>query len=59
LIVVNAEPTLLNSLKKEPFWQQLRATQNNQVYVFDYYGMVNPGSIAAIEKSAQKLKKIF
>jgi iron complex transport system substrate-binding protein len=59
LIVVNAEPTLLDSLKKEPFWQKLKATQNNQVYVFDYYGMVNPGSIAAIEKSAQELKKIF
>ncbi|WP_246605568.1 ABC transporter substrate-binding protein [Sphaerospermopsis torques-reginae] len=59
LIVVNAETTLLDSLKKEPFWQKLKATQNNQVYVFDYYGMVNPGSIAAIEKSAQELKKIF
>ncbi|WP_353931035.1 ABC transporter substrate-binding protein [Okeanomitos corallinicola TIOX110] len=59
LIVVNAEPTLLDSLKKEPFWQKLKATQNNQVYVFDYYGMVNPGSIAAIEKTAQELKKIF
>ncbi|TAE56721.1 MAG: ABC transporter substrate-binding protein [Nostocales cyanobacterium] len=59
LIVVNAEPTLLDSLKKEPFWQKLKATQNNQVYVFDYYGMVNPGSIAAIEKTSQELKKIF
>jgi iron complex transport system substrate-binding protein len=59
LIVVNAEPTLLDSLKKEPFWQKLKATQNNQVYVFDYYGMVNPGSIAAIEKTSQKLKDIF
>ncbi|NET74061.1 MAG: ABC transporter substrate-binding protein [Sphaerospermopsis sp. SIO1G2] len=59
LIVVNAEPTLLDSLKKEPFWQKLKATQNNQVYVFDYYGMINPGSVAAIEKTTQKLKEVF
>lgn len=59
LIVVNAEPNLLNSLKKEPFWQQLKATKNNRVYVFDYYGLVNPGSLNAIEKACQELKKVF
>ncbi|TAF11292.1 MAG: ABC transporter substrate-binding protein [Nostocales cyanobacterium] len=59
LIVVNAEANLLNSLKKEPFWQKLQATKNNRVYVFDYYGLVNPGSLDAIEKACQELKKIF
>jgi iron complex transport system substrate-binding protein len=59
LIIVNAEPNLLNSLKKEPFWQQLKATKNNRVYVFDYYGLVNPGSLNAIEKACQELKKVF
>ncbi|MEA5553915.1 ABC transporter substrate-binding protein [Anabaena cylindrica UHCC 0172] len=59
LIVVNAEPTLLDSLKKEPFWQQLQATKNNRVYVFDYYGLVNPGSLETIEKASLELKKIF
>ncbi|MEA5616874.1 ABC transporter substrate-binding protein [Cronbergia sp. UHCC 0137] len=56
LIVVNAESTLLDSLKKETFWQQLQATKNNRVYVFDYYGLVNPGSLNAIEKACQQLK---
>lgn len=59
LIIVNAEPNLLNSLKKEPFWQKLKATKNNRVYVFDYYGLVNPGSLNAIEKACQELKKVF
>ncbi|WP_413175506.1 ABC transporter substrate-binding protein [Anabaena azotica] len=59
LIIVNAEPNLLNSLKKEAFWQQLKATKNNRVYVFDYYGLVNPGSLNAIEKACQELKKVF
>ncbi|PHM11517.1 iron ABC transporter substrate-binding protein, partial [Nostoc sp. 'Peltigera malacea cyanobiont' DB3992] len=26
-------------------------------YVFDYYGLVNPGSIDAIEKACQQLKQ--
>ena len=59
LIIVNAEPNLLNSLKKEPFWQKLKASKNNRVYVFDYYGLVNPGSLNAIEKACQELEKVF
>lgn len=53
----NSEAGLLDSLKKEAFWQQLQATKNNRVYVFDYYGLVNPGSINAIEKACQQLKQ--
>jgi iron complex transport system substrate-binding protein len=59
LIIVNAEPHLLNSLQEEPFWQKLKATKNNRVYVFDYYGLVNPGSLNAIEKACQELEKVF
>ncbi|MBW4558665.1 MAG: ABC transporter substrate-binding protein [Trichormus sp. ATA11-4-KO1] len=62
IIVVNppqggSETAVLDSFKKEPFWQQLQATQNNRVYMFDYYGLVNPGSINAIEKACQQLKQ--
>jgi iron complex transport system substrate-binding protein len=55
----NSEAGLLDSLKKEAFWQQLQATKNNRVYVFDYFGLVNPGSIDAIEKACQQLKKVL
>ncbi|WP_414545983.1 ABC transporter substrate-binding protein [Nostoc sp. CCY0012] len=62
IIVVNppqggSEQDVLDSFKKEPFWQQLQATKNNRVYLFDYYGLVNPGSINAIEKACQQLKQ--
>lgn len=62
IIVVNppqggSETAVLDSFKQEPFWQQLQATQNNRVYIFDYYGLVNPGSINAIEKACQQLKQ--
>jgi iron complex transport system substrate-binding protein len=53
----NSEAGLLDSLKKEGFWKQLQATKKNQVYVFDYYGLVNPGSIDAIEKACGQLKQ--
>ncbi|AFY46701.1 ABC-type Fe3+-hydroxamate transport system, periplasmic component [Nostoc sp. PCC 7524] len=51
-----ASPTeVLNTFKKAAFWQKLQATKNNRVYVFNYYGLVNPGSIDAIEKACQQL----
>ncbi|MFN6499335.1 MAG: ABC transporter substrate-binding protein [Nostoc sp. DedQUE01] len=53
----NSEAGLLDSLKNEPFWKQLQATQKNRIYVFDYYGLVNPGSIDAIQKACQQLKQ--
>ncbi|BAY12429.1 ABC transporter substrate-binding protein [Calothrix sp. NIES-2098] len=55
IVVNNADPQLLESLKKETFWQQLQAVKNNRVYTFDYYGLVNPGSIDAIKKACQQL----
>ncbi|MGH7999657.1 MAG: ABC transporter substrate-binding protein [Brasilonema sp.] len=56
LIVVSPQPGLLKSFKSESFWNQLKATKNNRVYEFDYYGLVNPGSIGAIEKACGQLK---
>ncbi|MBD2439914.1 ABC transporter substrate-binding protein [Nostoc sp. FACHB-110] len=53
----NSQSDILATFKKEPFWQKLQATQNNRVYVFDYYGLVNPGSIDAIAKTCQQLKQ--
>ncbi|TVP64847.1 MAG: ABC transporter substrate-binding protein [Nodularia sp. (in: Bacteria)] len=52
-----SETALLNSFKQESFWQNLQAAKNNQVYVFDYYGLVNAGSIDAIEKATRQLKQ--
>lgn len=63
IIVVNppqqTEAALLDDLKKEAFWKELKATKNNRIYVFDYYGLVNPGSIDAIEKACKQLKQVL
>jgi iron complex transport system substrate-binding protein len=53
----NSKTDILETFKKEPFWQKLQAIKNNRVYVFDYYGLVNPGSIDAIAKACQQLKQ--
>jgi iron complex transport system substrate-binding protein len=49
--------SVLDDWKKQSFWQKLAATQNNRVYVLDYYGFINAGSIDAIEKSCKKLQQ--
>lgn len=64
IILVNppqggSEAALLESFKKESFWQKVQATKNNRIYVFDYYGLVNPGSINTIEKAAQQLRDVL
>lgn len=58
-IVDPAQEGLIKEFQSEPFWGQLKATQTNQVYPFDYYGLVNPGSIDKIEEACLQLKKIL
>lgn len=50
---------LLEDFQKESFWQKLAATQNNQVHIFDYFGLINAGSIDAIEQTTQQLKQVL
>ncbi len=64
VIIVNppqgdSETSILDSFKKETFWNKLKATKNNRVYTFDYYGFVNPGSIDSIEKACKQLKQVL
>lgn len=54
-----SQQSTLDSFKQESFWGKLEATKNNRVYVFDYYGFVNAGSIDAIEKACKQLKDVL
>jgi iron complex transport system substrate-binding protein len=58
LIVVDTGDKILDKFKSQPFWSQLKAVKSNQVYELEYYGLVNPGSIGAIERASVKLKQI-
>ena len=57
LLVVDTGQGEVEKMKTEPFWRKLKATQGDRVYVFDYYGLVNPGSIDAIQDACKKLKQ--
>ncbi|NER52617.1 MAG: hypothetical protein F6J92_39460, partial [Symploca sp. SIO1A3] len=39
--------------------KDLRAVQNDQVYVLDYYGFVNSGSVDAIAQACKQLQEIY
>jgi iron complex transport system substrate-binding protein len=57
IILVDTGEGEIEQLKTQPFWNQLKAVQNNQVHTMDYFGLVNPGSISAIEQACTKLKQ--
>jgi iron complex transport system substrate-binding protein len=59
LILVDVGDGTVAQLKAAPFWNKLDAVVNNRVYVFDYYGLVNPGSVDAIAKACQQLQQIL
>jgi iron complex transport system substrate-binding protein len=59
ILVVDMGQGILEEFKSEPFWSKLKATQNNRVYVFDYFGLVNPGSIDKIEEACKQLREVL
>jgi iron complex transport system substrate-binding protein len=58
LILVDVGDGAVDKLRSTPFWKQLKAVQRNRVRVFDYYGLVNPGSLEAIRQACQQLGQL-
>jgi iron complex transport system substrate-binding protein len=59
LILVDPEKGDISEFKTLPFWDQLQAVKNDRVYAFEYYGLINPGSIAKIEQACDRLKQVL
>jgi iron complex transport system substrate-binding protein len=59
ILLVDNGDNILDKFKAESYWKQLQAVKRNRVFVFDYYGLVNPGSISSIEKACTQLRKII
>jgi iron complex transport system substrate-binding protein len=67
--VLEADPTVimlvemgedgLQAFTSDSRWNQLTAVQTGKVYEFDYYGLINPGSVQAIEKACNQLREIL
>lgn len=44
--------------KKLPYWNQLKAVQNNQIYTFHHDGLISPTSIDTVEQVTKELREV-
>jgi iron complex transport system substrate-binding protein len=58
-MLVDTGDDILAQFKADNFWNKLQAVKRDRVYVLDYYGLVNPGSLDRIEKTCDRLKQIL
>jgi iron complex transport system substrate-binding protein len=58
LFVIDSDNLNPNDFKKLPFWNKLKAVQNNQVYTFHHDGLITPVSIDNIDETCKKLREI-
>lgn len=58
VFVVNTQEDILQKFEANPFWNELNATQTGDVYVFDYYGLVNPGSLQSIDETCTRFSQL-
>ena len=58
IIIVNYPSQIKSSLETLPYWQNLKAIEEKKVYDFEYYGLINPGSLNSINTACKKLSSI-
>ncbi|MEM9157367.1 MAG: ABC transporter substrate-binding protein [Cyanobacteria bacterium P01_F01_bin.33] len=58
MLIDTGEDTLAQ-FESQPFWEQLQAQQSDRVYLFDYYGLINPGSVESIRNATTQLREVF
>lgn len=47
-----------DEFKKLPYWNQLKAVQNNQIYTFHHDGLISPTSIDTVEQVTKQLREV-
>lgn len=58
IFLIESDDINPDELKKETFWNQLKATQNNQVYIFHHDGLISPTSIDTVEEVTTQLRNV-
>ena len=58
LITINTPGTNDEQYKQMSIWNNLKAVNDKKVFPFDYYGLINAGSLNSINKACQKLSSI-
>ena len=59
ILLVDLGSDLLAEFQAQSFWQQLQAVKENRISSFDYYGLVNPGSVERIEQTCNQLREVL
>ena len=58
ILVIKTPGSDLSQYESMNIWKNLNAVKNNKVFIFDYYGLINAGSINSINQACQKLSSI-
>ena len=58
LIIINTPGSNDSQYRQMSIWNSLPAVINNKVFSFDYYGLINAGSLNSINKACEKLSSI-
>ena len=58
LAVITFPNTDLPRLSNKPIWNSISAVKSNKIKTFDYYGLINPGSLKSINSTCLKLLAI-
>ena len=58
IIVVSFPGRDQNSLLANPILKKIIASNNNEIVTFNYYGLINPGSLKTINSTCKKLSNI-
>ena len=59
LIIIQTRPRQYVDFEKTLPFSNLRAVKSKQVYIFNYYGLINAGSLKSINNACLKLRKIL
>ena len=58
IVLIDTGNDMQNLFLGKSYTSKLKAVTSNNVYTFNYYGLVNPGSIESINNACKKLKKL-
>ena len=59
LIIIQTRPGQYVDFEKSNPFSNLKAVKSDKVYRFNYYGLINAGSLESINNACLKLRKIF
>ena len=59
LIIIQTRPRQYLDFENTKPFSNLKAVKSDQVYRFNYYGLINAGSLESINSACLKLRKIF